>query len=221
MKNILRFKKCVWLFELCAFITIGLISYLTSSNFITFADNYFMGTMGLLYVFNARNNNKIFPIYGLVFASIYAFKMFNANILGEAYFNAYISIPMLLIGLWQNFTNIKDDGFHVKTRAKLSTYNLITLTMLIWGITILGLYMLNSNSILIDSISTAFAFVGTILLNLRYNKESFIFWTLANLTNFILHLVLGNYMLCVVFAIYLINGIIALIDKEVDDIYAL
>ncbi len=206
-----KIKK--YLFEIIALLVmIGITSY--TSNKDNMGYNQIMNISGILYVFSARRIDWFFPILGLVFASMYASLMLDLKILGEAYFNAYVTVPFLLIGLYQNLNNIKKDKIHVLDR-KINNYKLL---ILCFPISFYAIYqvltVLKSGCILLDAISTTFALFGTVLLNLRYNKCSFFFWSCANFVNLILHLSIQNWALSVVYLIYLINGLLSFKSDE-------
>lgn len=214
------------IFKLMAgFIILGVL-WNTIPDDLAFAYAVIMNLLGLEYVWGVRKKEPKSLIYGLGFASMYTLFSIQNNMTGEWMFNLFLTLPMLVYGIYQWYKNKDADNIHVKLKpyhlncpqitllisSMIITIILITIgyganNTIIWDATLLSQITRTK----FDILSTGFALYATFLTVTRYDKV-FYFWSLANLCNFIAWLSVGQYGMALLFGVYLVNGLVGVVE---------
>lgn len=166
---------------------------------------------GIIYVLLNAKVNKYGFVFGIINILLYGIILLNQKIYGGAIYNIVYGFPMLVYGYIIYSRDEKKKQIGIKTiDSKVRTWAIVILTIVI-AITAYVLSLLNSNLVIIDSITIILGASGIYLASNKY-KEQWIVWIIANTMNTIMWTILTiknieNLPILVMWLVCLVNSI--------------
>ncbi len=146
--------------------------------------------------------------WGFVNITAYTIIAFVNKYYGEVMLNALYYLPTQFIGLylWGKHYNkhvdqvegLRMDGMHIAIWSVCSVVGIFFYKLI--------LDALGGNATLLDSMSTVFSIVANILMVLRY-REQWALWIIVDAVTVIMWIIAGDFLMTIMWAIYLINAI--------------
>ncbi|MCF0173972.1 MAG: nicotinamide mononucleotide transporter [Bacteroidales bacterium] len=174
--------------------------------------NTICSTLGVIsVVISAKGKLLYFPLY-LIYSILYGIISFKGSYYGQSILYLALLAPMCIVGCRNWFKN-----FNVKTgeinKNSLSWKTRI-LGALVIAVVIVGLSFVlrhfGDKQPIVDASATIFVVSAFFLTMFRYIENWWI-WVVSNTVNITLWLIDKDYAMVVMFAIFLLNSIVALI----------
>lgn len=201
--------SCILIISLSVYLNdniIGIISSLT----------------GIMYTICAGKGKLSAYIFGVVNCTLYAFISYKAGLYGETMLNALYYFPMQFIGFFIWSKNINEEThevnkFHMKNRERIITVILIIVLTYIYG---LILSHFGDSLPFWDSFTTT-ASVIAIIISIKMYSEQWWIWFAVNSASIYMWWInftvqKDNIATLIMWALYLINGIILGIKWELE-----
>ena len=127
---------------------------------------------------------------------------------GEVMLNALYYLPTQFIGLWVWGKHYRKQENQVEGLRMDAKHIAVWLTCSVAGIFAYKLILdaLGGNATLLDSMSTVFSVVANILMVMRY-REQWALWIVVDAVTVAMWIIAGDFLMTVMWAIYLINAI--------------
>ena len=127
---------------------------------------------------------------------------------GEVMLNALYYLPTQFIGLWVWGKHYRKQENQVEGLRMDAKHIAVWLTCSVAGIFAYKLILdaLGGNATLLDSMSTVFSVVANILMVMRY-REQWALWIIVDAVTVAMWIIAGDFLMTVMWAIYLINAI--------------
>lgn len=204
----MNFIKKYFLFLIAIFLlTISSIIY--NSNLFSF----FTALFGITYVFLIGRKEWIGYIFGILNNAMYAYTLFNSNMIINGLYYCIYAMPIMFIGMsyWKNNKITKENEEVLPKSLKILLYTFIVFS-------IIGILKFNEYKWYYDLIITSFSSVALILMAKNF-KEQWLLWTYANLIGTFLWTSifveeLYDISLFIMWSIYLINSIYFLFETK-------
>ena len=164
---------------------------------------------GLSYTIFAGNGRYFAFIFGLTSSILYAFLSFKNALWGSFILNFFYYIPIQILSLikWHENTN-KNTKSVYKTELSLKKFLLYVIAALILScILSLILYFRHDTSPVFDGFITVFSVLGAYFTFLR-TVEQWTIWTIVNILTVVMWIILNNFVIVLLWLLYLILGII-------------
>ena len=170
---------------------------------------------GILCVLLAARGNKHTYSIGIINCVSYAIVSYSSGLFGEVMLNAMYYLPLQLIGfyIWSKNTDFQRNTVE-KKRLKISQTTLILILSII-GTILYGIFLstLEGQAIpFIDSFTTVFSIVASILMLLRF-REFWILYIVVNLVSVIMWTIRfidgtpDSLLMIIMWTAYLINSV--------------
>ena len=170
--------------------------------------------LGLICVFLAGRNSKYNFWVGYLYTAALFFLFWNRNLYASLLLQP-VSLAINILGHYR-WTHPKADEQSSKDAKSLKVSTLspaaavicvaaTTFVAGLWGLTLDKLFPADPHPYL-DCLVTALILLAQLLSSLK-KWECWIVWLLVNITQIILHLSVGNVLMSIVCALYLINGL--------------
>ena len=131
---------------------------------------------------------------------------------GEVMLNGLYYLPTQFIGLYawgrhykkqeDQVEGLRMDGKHIAFWSVCSVAGIFVYKLI--------LDALGGNATLLDSMSTVFSLVANALMVLRY-REQWVLWIIVDVVTVIMWIIAGDFLMTIMWAIYLINAVYGLI----------
>ena len=150
--------------------------------------------------------------WGFVNISAYIVIALINKYYGEVMLNALYYLPTQFIGLWAWSKHYRQQEDQVEGLRMDLKHVAIWSVCSLAGIFLYKLVLdaLGGNATLLDSMSTVFSIVANALMVLRY-REQWALWIIVDVVTVIMWAIAGDFLMTVMWSIYLINAIYGLI----------
>ena len=172
--------------------------------------------LGLTCVVLAGRNSKYNFWVGYLYTAALFFLFWNRNLYASLLLQP-ISLAINILGHWR-WTHPKKEEATAKGELKVSmlswpwrimSVSAVMLVAALWGWTLDNLFPADPHPYL-DCTVTVLILTAQLLSALK-KWDCWIAWLLVNITQFILHVSVGNFFMSIVSGLYLVNGIWSLI----------
>ena len=150
--------------------------------------------------------------WGFVNISAYIVIALINKYYGEVMLNALYYLPTQFIGLWAWSKHYRQQEDQVEGLRMDPKHIAVWSVCSVAGIFLYKLVLdaLGGNATLLDSMSTVFSIVANALMVMRY-REQWALWVIVDVVTVIMWAIAGDFLMTVMWSIYLINAIYGLI----------
>ncbi len=171
---------------------------------------------GVVYTLLVAKNIKWGLLFGIVNVATYGYICIEETLYGGVLYNIGYSLPMLIWGTLNWFRLAKKDNSGVKHFDKKQRITMVIMALLSIVFYAGILTLIQSENIILDSITSVLGYLGIYLLTNKYIEQWYVF-TIVNATNLILWIILTventlNLPMTIMWLFYLINSIYGIIS---------
>ncbi len=174
---------------------------------------------GLCYTIFAGRGKYIAFVFGLVSSLLYSYFAFKNSLWGSFALNFFYYVPIQILSLIKWFLHTdKTTKSVLKITLPLKSFLIYFIAAFFLSVVLSYFFVLNSDAHpYLDSFITIFSILGA-YLTLKRTLEQWFIWTLVNLLTCIMWLDIKNYIVLLLWLLYLILGIVFYFQwkKEID-----